>query len=72
MSLADERTTDLQHDLAMAYASHKQDALVQAIEAELCTRGAPLPRNARWVYDLYAHGKRRLRYDLQDGETHHE
>jgi hypothetical protein len=60
-----ELTEDIQHDLAMAYASNEfMDEINHNMEIELHNRGEKLPKNCRWEYSPYAAFKRVLKYDL--------
>jgi len=67
--LSDYEEYDLQHDLAMALADGEtiaSDDLNQAFYNELVRRGAEIPINCRWEYNIYAYGRLKLHFDLGD------
>lgn len=62
-----ETTGDIQHDLAMELA--RPDCNLGADNAaimilELNLRGAAIPVNCRYIFDVYARFKERLLYDV--------
>lgn len=67
-------TEDIQHDLAMYYADQEEPHLyhadlVEIFEAVLNERGAPLPTKCRWEHSIYAYGKQKLLYELEQTVT---
>ena len=62
-----ESDEDIQHDLAMSLADGEDGEFEAGMKAELARRGAGLPMQCKWVYDVYARGKRRLVYEVQEG-----
>ena len=60
-----ESTEDIQHDLAMSLADGEDGEFEASMKVELARRGAALPVECRWVYDYYARGGRRLKYEVE-------
>lgn len=61
-----DHTDDIQHDLAMSLADGEDGDFEASMRAELVRRRAALPVGCKWVHDLYARGKRRLVYHLEE------
>ena len=61
-----ESVEDIQHDLAMSFADGEDGAFEAGMRAELRRRGAGLPVRCAWVHDLYARGRRRLVYEVEE------
>jgi hypothetical protein len=60
-----DTTEDIQHDLAMEYASiYPIPELIKDLENELVKRGESFPKNCKYEYSPYHYGKQKLVYEV--------